>query len=562
MKRLLFIVAHLVLVASAVSQEIRDPIVPTTENEEAASMDQRLSKLSTRALLIQVILSTGESQTAAIDVIRERGEPIISEVVEAWRIGRISTLGEGEEVQVLIQVSEGQYEDLLTGSALTPSGEPKINRATRSLRKVLKRIVDLLDLKSPDMSKRIAAAEKLGLSQNEEYLPELRELVPKQSDKKVKAAFQEAVWISELKNGRIDEKISAVTSLGEVKSYPARDFIEALLKESREAKVERLDELEAVAEIALKKIDDHQKLVEVASTLVRGLSTGSVLLLVSYGLAITFGQMGVINMAHGEFIAIGGYTTYVVQNFFVGVFGVESAGFGWYFIAALPAAFVVSALCGAILEKGLIQFLYKRPLESLLATWGVSMVLQQVFRLWFGAANVAVASPEWLSGSYELAGISLSYNRISLIVFALIVVLVTWLLLAKTNWGLHVRATMQNRQMSSCLGVPSSRVNMLTFAFGSGLAGLAGAFLSQIGNVGPSMGQTYIVDSFMVVVVGGVGNLLGAALSSMGIGMLDQGLQPVLGPVMGKITVLFGIILFLQFKPGGLFAARSRSLDD
>ncbi|MBK1833065.1 urea ABC transporter permease subunit UrtB [Roseibacillus ishigakijimensis] len=519
-------------------------------------------ELSTRKILSQVILLEDDAQEQAIAELRERGEPIIGEVVEAWRLGKVSIDETPAGPRVLLETSEDSYVDLLTGKAATASEEVKISRASRSLRKTLKRIVDVLDLRSPDLNKRIAAAEKLGLSQNEEYLPDLRELTPKQEDKKVKKAFQEALWISELKNGTPDEQLAAVSKLGEMKSYPARDFLEKLLSEKQETAPDNLADFEAAITTALRKIDDHQKIVEIAGTLVRGLSTGSVLLLVAYGLAITFGQMGVINMAHGEFIAIGGYTTYLVQNFFLTQYGPDSAAFQWYFIIALPIAFLASALVGAGLEKGLIQFLYKRPLESLLATWGVSMILQQVFRLKFGAANVAVASPGWLSGSYELWGISLSYNRISLIIFAALVVVVTWLLLTKTNWGLHVRATMQNRQMSSCLGVSSARVNMLTFAFGSGLAGLAGAFLSQIGNVGPSMGQTYIVDSFMVVVVGGVGNLFGAAISSLGIGVVDQGLQPLFGPVMGKITVLLGIILFLQFKPGGIFPARSRSLED
>lgn len=516
---------------------------------------------STRALLCQIVLSEGDEQAALIDQLRTRGEPIIGKMVNAWRLGRISVVDEGAGPQVLMKV-EGDYLSLKTGKALEPTGEVKINRASRGLRKTLKRIVDLLDLRSPDDKKRIAAAEKLGLTQNEEYLPELRELAGEQSDKKVKRAFEEAVWISELKNGTPEVQLAAIRNLGEIKSYPARDFIETLLREAEGGELEGLEELQSTVRTAFSQIDQHQQFVEIAGTIVRGLSTGSVLLLVSYGLAITFGQMGVINMAHGEFIAIGGYTTYLVQNWFAGVFGVTSAGYDWYFVMALPVSFLVAALIGAGLEKGLIQFLYKRPLESLLATWGVSMVLQQLFRLWFGAANVAVASPDWLAGSYEAFGVSISFNRISLIIFALIVVVVTYLLLAKTKWGLHVRATMQNRQMASCLGVPSSRVNMLTFAFGSGLAGLAGAFLSQIGNVGPSMGQTYIVDSFMVVVMGGVGNLFGAAISSMGVGLLDQGLQPVLGPVMGKITVLFGIILFLQIRPGGIFPSRSRSLDD
>lgn len=517
---------------------------------------------STRELLCQIVLTEGEEQAALVEVLKERGEPIIGEMVSAWRVGRVGLVEAEGQPLVLLKSESGKFQNLADGEAYQNPEGFKTSRASRRLRKTLKRIVDLLDLKSPDSEKRIAAAEKLGLSQNGDYLPELKELVPKQADEKVKAAFQEAVWISELKNGELLEQIAAVKNLGEMKSFPARDFIETLLEEYRENEKEGLAELEEASVVAFKRIDEHQKFIEFWGTIVRGLSTGSVLLLVSYGLAITFGQMGVINMAHGEFIAIGGYATYVVQNWFISQYGEGTAAYEWYFLVSLPVAFLAAALFGAVLEKGLIQFLYKRPLESLLATWGVSMVLQQWFRREFGAANVSVSSPNWLSGSYEAFGISMSYNRISVIVFACIVVVVTWLLLRKTNWGLHVRATMQNRQMASSLGVPSSKVNMMTFAFGSGLAGLAGAFLSQIGNVGPAMGQTYIVDSFMVVVVGGVGNLLGAALSSMGVGLLDQGLQPILGPVMGKITVLIGIILFLQFRPGGLFPARSRSLDD
>ncbi|MEM9081757.1 MAG: urea ABC transporter permease subunit UrtB, partial [Verrucomicrobiota bacterium] len=437
-----------------------------------------------------------------VEELRLRGEPIISEMVSAWRVGRIGVVVGPEGEQVILKSEAGVFEELATGKTIQEPEGFKTSRASRRLRKTLKRIVDLLDLKSPEGEKRIAAAEKLGLSQNGDYLPELRELIPLQSDERVQRAFEEAVWISELKNGSSEEQLRAVQKLGERKSFPARDFMEALLADYRENEKEGLVELEAAVLEAFEKIDHHQQFVEFWGTIVRGLSTGSVLLLVAYGLAITFGQMGVINMAHGEFVAIGGYAAYVVQNLFLKWFGEGSAGYEWYFLAALPASFLVAALVGAVMEKGLIQFLYKRPLESLLATWGVSMVLQQLFRLQFGAANVAVSSPDWLSGSYEAFGISMSYNRISVIVFAMVVVVVTWLLLRRTNWGLHVRATMQNRQMASSLGVPSAKVNMLTFAFGSGLAGLAGAFLSQIGNVGPSMGQTYIVDSFMVVVVG------------------------------------------------------------
>ncbi|MCB1124692.1 MAG: urea ABC transporter permease subunit UrtB, partial [Verrucomicrobiae bacterium] len=294
----------------------------------------------------------------------------------------------------------------------------------------------------------------------------------------------------------------------------------------------------------------------------RGLSLGSVLLIVSFGLAITFGLMGIINMAHGEFVAIGGYTTFLVQNAFISVWGMDSGAFGWYFIFSIPISFFVAAIIGLGLEVSVIRFLYRRPLESLLCTWGLSMVMQQAFRLIFGAANVQVNNPTWLMGSTSLAGYSMSDTRLFIVFIALLVVVFTWLLLRKTNLGLHIRAVMQNRDMAGSLGIPVKRVNSMTFALGCGMAAIGGSVLSQLGNVGPSMGQAYIVDCFMVVVIGGVGNLLGAGMSAMGIGVLDQYLQPYLGPVMGKITVYFVIILFLQWRPGGLFPTRSRSLDD
>jgi urea transport system permease protein len=291
-------------------------------------------------------------------------------------------------------------------------------------------------------------------------------------------------------------------------------------------------------------------------------------------------------MAHGEMIAVGAYTCYVVQNVFGTGFGFsivlpfsffgKQLGFGLhlpgmnatgafyesYFLFALPLSFLMAALAGWLIERTVIRFLYRRPLESLLATWGVSLAMQQCFRMVFGANNVQVSSPSWLLGHFSIDDVSFGYNRVFVICFAMVIVFGTWLLLTRTPLGLLIRAVMQNRDMASCLGVRTQRVNTLTFAFGSGLAGLAGAFLSQIGNVGPSLGQTYIVDSFMTVVLGGVGSIVGTVYSALGIGVSDQVLQQTTGsPVTGKIVVLLAIILFLQWKPGGLFASRSRSLD-
>jgi len=291
--------------------------------------------------------------------------------------------------------------------------------------------------------------------------------------------------------------------------------------------------------------------------------------------------MGVINMAHGELIAVGAYTTYVVQGLFAtGVvlqiptfiappytlrlsgMHLEGNALDNYFLLAVPLSFLMAALVGILLERCVIRFLYRRPLESLLATWGVSLVLQQLFRLTFGANNVQVYSPAYLSSNWVVFDVILGWNRIFVIGFAILIIFGTHLLMTKTPLGLLIRAVMQNRQMAACMGVKTQRVNMLTFGFGSGLAGLAGAFLSQIGNVGPSLGQNYIVDCFMTVVVGGVGNIIGTVISALGIGVIDQSLQQYLGsPVIGKILVLVGIILFLQWRPAGIFVTKSRSLE-
>ncbi len=515
-----------------------------------------------RRILSKLILANSEEQQAVTEELYDHGDQIIKEVIEGWRVGEVSIFDQDGNPIALLKRGEDSYEEISSGNSFSGGSESKINRTSRKLRKKLRNVVDFLDLSSNDPKERIDAAMKLGLTQKPDYVEVLQERINRQKDPEVKEAFEVALNISLLKNSDPSQRLQAVKDLGESASFPARDFIEALRVEASESDDDGASDLKEACVVALEKIDSEQKRVEFYGSLLRGLSTGSVLLLVSYGLAITFGLMGVINMAHGEFIAIGGYTAYVVQGIFEGTYGIGSTGYEWYFAFALPASFFVAAFFGILLERGVIQFLYNRPLESLLATWGISMIIQQVIRLKFGAANVAVSSPQWLFGSYEFYRVSMSYNRLFLIAFALFVIIATWLLLNKTRRGLHIRATMQNRPMASSLGIKSSRVNMMTFAYGSGLAGLAGAFLSQIGNVGPSMGQTYIVDSFMVVVVGGVGNLLGAALSSLGIGVIDQGLQPLLGPVMGKITVLFAIILFLQLRPGGLFPARTRSLDD
>jgi urea transport system permease protein len=282
-------------------------------------------------------------------------------------------------------------------------------------------------------------------------------------------------------------------------------------------------------------------------------------LLMALGLAIVFGLMGVINMAHGELMALGAYATFVVQNWFRATW---PNAFDYYFLVALPVSFVVAGAVGVVLERGVIRRLYGRPLETLLLTWGTSLIIQQALRLWFGAANVDVSSPRWLSGGVPvMVNLTLPYNRVFIIGLATAAVGTMYWLLFRTAAGLRIRAVTQNRAMSSCLGVRAGWVDATTFAVGAGLAGVAGCALTQIGNVGPSLGQNYIVDSFMVVVTGGVGKLAGTILAAAGIGGLNKGIEPALGAVFAKVAILIVVILFLQRRPAGLFATRGRHAD-
>ena len=290
-----------------------------------------------------------------------------------------------------------------------------------------------------------------------------------------------------------------------------------------------------------------------------GLSLGSILLLVALGLAITYGLMGVINMAHGELMMVGAYATYVVQAFFRQHMG---SAFDYYLIAALPMAFLSAALVGALLERTVLRYLYSRPLETLLATWGISLILMQTVRTIFGAQNVAVENPSWMSGGIQvLANLSLPWNRLLIIVFALLVLAGLAVLISQTRLGLFVRGVTQNRAMASCMGVNTARIDTYAFALGCGIAGLAGCALSQIGNVGPDLGQVYIVDAFMVVVLGGVGQLAGTVYAALGLGVLNKFLEGWTGAVLAKIAVLVLIIIFIQKRPQGLFAMKGRSAE-
>ena len=314
------------------------------------------------------------------------------------------------------------------------------------------------------------------------------------------------------------------------------------------------------------KIIKHQKFINQITYVFQGLSLGSILIIMALGLAITFGLMGIINMAHGELMMIGGFSTYIIQEIFVRNFSAEY--FDYYFLVALPSSFIISFIVGLIIEFTVVQKLYRRPLESLLATWGISIILIQTTRLIFGD-NIGVNSPEFLRGGYELMnGLILPYNRLFIILMCIVSLLIIYYLFGRTSLGLKVKATMQNRDMATALGVNTRAVDRFTFAFGSGLAGIAGCCLTLIGGVTPDMGQNYIVESFLVVVTGGVGELLGVIFSGFGIGILTKILEPMniagfdIGAIWSKVLVLIFVVIFIQFKPSGLFPPKGRLADD
>ena len=382
-----------------------------TEQEEAPPAN-------VREVLSDLILENGE-EDIILEQLSEYGEPIIEEVVAAWRVGKISIAkGETDEQGIALITREEKLYELLTDAPFTGSDEAvETSRASRNLRKKLSRLVDVIGLVSPDLDKRADAALKLGSSQSPDYLPALKANLPKQKNSKTREAFQEGLQISLLANGTVAEKVTSLEGLTKAPSVYARSFIEKLVTELEGDTSDDAELLRRKASDALTATTAHEKKIEVYGTLFRGLSTGSVLLIVAYGLAITFGLMGIINMAHGEFIAIGGYTVFVVQSWFASNFDPGSTAYESYFLWAIPIAFLTAAFFGALLEMGVIRFLYKRPLESLLATWGVSMLIRQGLRMKFGAANVMVDAPQWLSGNVSVNDVTMPYSRLFVIGF-------------------------------------------------------------------------------------------------------------------------------------------------
>ncbi len=431
---------------------------------------------------------------------------------------------------------------------------PRINNA---IRRTLGPIIAQLQLNAPETAVRLAAVQELTKRPRPEMTGPLQAALERETDPDVREALRVALAQMQLHSEDKAERLMAITVIGDSGNLGLRPQLEALSATHEDGSfVETDPEVRQAAEAVLTSFERTQFLINSVGNLFYGFSLGSVLLLAALGLGITFGLMGVINMAHGEMLMLGAYATYVVQ----GLFQDYMPGlFDWYLLAAIPAAFGVCLVAGMVLERGVIRFLYGRPLETLLATWGISLVLIQSVRLLFGAQNVQVANPAWLSGGTEiLYGVVLPYSRLAIIVFVSLVVGLVWLILQRTRLGLQVRAVTQNRAMAGCMGISAARVDMWTFGLGSGIAGLGGVALSQIGNVGPELGRLYIVDSFMVVVLGGVGNIAGTVVGALGLGLVNKFLEPVAGAVLAKIGVLIFIVLFIQQRPQGLFALKGR----
>jgi urea transport system permease protein len=425
------------------------------------------------------------------------------------------------------------------------------------LRKVLKSTVARFALSSPDAAVRLDAAKEMLRSLDEPSIAALRQRVGVEPDRRVKAVIVAGLALVALDSDDVKARLDAVHTLSSRLRPEVRNRLASMLEKQPDGTfVERDDAVRTAAADAVRIIDRYRTFYSGIQTLFFGLSLGSVLVLIAIGLAITFGVMGVINMAHGELMMLGAYTTYVVQLLMPNYIGASV-------LVAIPAAFLVAGTVGVVLERTIIRFLYGRPLETLLATFGVSLVFQQMVRSIFSANNRSVVTPPWMSGTLQLnEALSVTYNRLYIVLFTLIVFAILLAVLKRTRLGLDIRAVSQNRAMARAMGIRSERVDAMTFGLGSGIAGVAGVALSQLTNVGPNLGQSYIIDSFMVVVFGGVGNLWGALIGGVSMGVVNQLLEPYAGAVLAKIFVLVALILFIQRRPRGLFPQTGRAAEN
>jgi len=490
-----------------------------------------------------------------VEALAATGDPAAAPILEALGGGDLYYRQSDNAIFIAERGGKGYLlTDPLTGAAAGEAGRREVRkiRVNNSLRRAVRAAIGTLTLRSPDPNVRRSAAEAVLKSRDPDAIETLEAAIEAEADDGVRLVMQRARAAAILNSDAAeDAKIAAVATIAEKSDQQARSILLSAAGEAEGALADALDK-------AVKSVERDLAMWSAAQNVWYGLSLGSVLLLAAIGLAITFGVMGVINMAHGEMVMIGAYVTFMVQevirNHAPGLFDVS-------LLIALPLAFCAAGLVGIAIERGVIRFLYGRPLETLLATWGLSLILQQAVRSLFGPTNQEVGAPSWMSGAFELGGLTLTYGRVWIIVFALIVFALLLLVLRRTAFGLQMRAVTQNRRMATSMGIRTNWVDALTFGLGSGIAGVAGVALSQIDNVSPNLGQSYIIDSFMVVVFGGVGNLWGTLVGAMSLGVLNKFLEPYAGAVLGKILVLVFIILFIQKRPRGLFALKGRVID-
>jgi urea transport system permease protein len=498
----------------------------------------------------------GDERAKAIGALVASGDAAAVPLLQAMIEGEMQTVGD----KTVLIVKGDKAVDATTGQAVSPLPDNREDVVVNNrLRRMLATAIAAFKLASPDRAARLAAAKELQNSADEDALPAIAAALAKESDPEIKGLLTLTQASVQLASTDRATRLGAIRALVQSDTGATKTLLLAIVEKKDGKFVEPDEEVRAEAQRSLSAVEGRLMKGEVAARVFSGISLGTILLLAALGLAITYGLMGVINMAHGELIMVGAYATYVVQNLFRQY---APGAFDAYLVFAVPVAFVVSGLVGVVLERTVIRHLYGRPLETLLATWGLSLILIQTMRTIFGAQNVQVENPAWMSGGVEImTNVVLPWSRIVIIAFAAFVLLLVYILLTRTRLGLFVRAVTQNRQMASALGVRTPKVDMLAFGLGSGIAGLAGCALSQIGNVGPDLGQSYIVDSFMVVVLGGVGQLAGTVYAALGLGIANKFLEAWQGAVLAKIAVLVFIIIFIQKRPQGLFALKGRTVE-
>ncbi|MGD8641634.1 MAG: urea ABC transporter permease subunit UrtB [Gammaproteobacteria bacterium] len=496
----------------------------------------------------------------AVEQLRTLDDPRILKILK-YMLGSDLYYRKDDKRVVFVDKTEDGYEitDVISGESLGKEKKSKLKKiiVNNRLRKQLRAAIAQINLNSKDADVRLGAVKEMLRDASPEVAGMLRNAIEKETDSSVREAMETVIALAELNSDDKSTRLEAIKLLGNSTEDEAFSNLSKVIQKDFDGSYMEPDpEIRAAATAALTSIQDRRSFYELMETIFFGLSLGSVLLLAAIGLAITFGVMGVINMAHGELIMLGAYTTYVVQLLMPNY--IEYSLF-----VAVPAAFLVSGLFGIAIERGVIRFLYGRPLETLLATFGISLILQQLVRTVFSPLNRSVETPQWMSGALEInSAFTLTYNRFYIIIFSLMVFFALLAVLKKTPLGLQVRAVSQNRTMAKAMGVKTEWVDALTFGLGSGIAGVAGVALSQLTNVGPNLGQSYIIDSFMVVVFGGVGNLWGTLVGAMSLGVVNKFLEPWSGAVMAKILVLVFIILFIQKKPRGLFPQKGRAAEN